>query len=527
MPREPLPVPGSNPFNNERPEERGALLTTIETLLILAIFVMASSFPVPDPNESHYISKAKHYWNHEWLANDFFLSAPDWHSTFNLTTGWLTRFLAMPDVARVGRVITWALIAFFWGRLSWALIPTIGASIVSAALVVGLNERFNMAGEWFVGGFEAKGFAYALVLGALAELARGRWNFTWLYLGGATAFHVLAGGWAAIAVGACWLLCGADRPSVRSMAPGLIGFAVLATPVVLPALALSRGVDAATLTTANDIYVFRRVPHHLFFYEMKPALRWRFGGLIAVWAALAWFAPAGAGAKRVRNCVWASLAIAAVGFALSTVALWQPEWAARWLRFYWFRLADVFVPIGVSLTATQLVNQAAARFPRTKMRIPLALFLLGCGLLLFRSESPQNGDVPRADKPGKTANLPDWRDACAWIAENTPDDACFITPRQSQTFRWYAQRSEVATWKDMPQDAEHLVEWWDRIEDLHNSSDPERRWHKSLTELPPARLIELGRKYNAQYLLTDAEPALELPCSYRNKSYAVYELVKP
>jgi hypothetical protein len=520
-------VPGSDPPFHERFPRLGALATGIETLLVLAIFVMASSFPIPEPNESHYVSKAKHYWNHEWLANDFFLNSPDWHTTFNLTTGWLTRFLDLPDVVRVGRVLTWTLMAIFWRRLSWSLIPLRGAAIVSAALVVGLNERFQLAGEWFVGGFEAKGFAYALVFGALAELARGRWNRAWLLLGGATAFHVLVGGWSAIAVGVCWVFSGADRPSLRSIAPGMLGFALLATPIVVQSLALSRGVDAATLASANDIYVFRRVPHHLFVYSMKPAFQWRFAGLVAVWAALAWYMPPLEGARRVRICVWASIAMAAVGVALGTLALWQPEIAARWLRFYWFRLADVFVPLGVALTATQLAYYAASRLPRSGLRLPFALFLIGCAMLWFRAESPQNTIVPRADKPSKTANLPDWRDACAWIVENTPVDARFITPRQSQTFRWYAGRSEVATLKDMPQDAPNLVEWWTRIEDLHGSTDPERPWHKSLTELDPARLTQLGEKYDAQYLLTEAEPALELPCVYRNQSYAVYQLSKP
>jgi len=520
-------VPGSDPTNFDQPAERGALRTGVETLVIFLIFCMSACWAIPEPNESHYVSKARHYWNHEWLAGDFFLNSPDWHTTFNLTTGWLTRFLDMPDVVRLGRVLTWTLMAFFWGRLSWAIIPISGASIVSAALVVALNERLQLAGEWFIGGFEAKGFAYALVLGALAELARGRWNRTWLLLGGATAFHVLVGGWAAMAVGASWIFSGAGRPSVRAMAPGLVGFAVLATPIVVQSLSLTRGVDAATLATANDIYVFRRVPHHLFVFSMKPEFQWRFAGLVAAFAVMTWFTPASAGSRRVRVCVWASLAMAAVGVALGALALSQPELAARWLRFYWFRLTDVFVPLGVSLTATQLAYQAAASYPRTRMLAPAALFLIGCGMLVLRPETPLSSSTPRADKPSKTANLPDWRDACAWIVENTPVDSRFITPRQSQTFRWYAGRSEVATLKDMPQDAPNLVEWWNRIEDLHGSTDPERRWHKSLTELDPARLQELGAKYNAQFLLTEAEPALELPCVYRNQSYAVYQIAKP
>ena len=105
--------------------------------------------------------------------------------------------------------MTWLLLAITWRRLSWTLLPQWGAAVVSAALFVALNENFHMAGEWVVGGFEAKGFAYAFVFAGLAELVRGRWNATWILLGTASAFHVLVGGWTVVAVGICWLVSGA------------------------------------------------------------------------------------------------------------------------------------------------------------------------------------------------------------------------------------------------------------------------------------------------------------------------------
>ena len=69
-----------------------------------------------------------------------------------------------------------------------------------------------MAGEWVIGGVEAKGFAYVLVFLGLEALAANRWNRVWLLLGAASAFHVLVGGWAAVAAGLAWLLTGSDRP---------------------------------------------------------------------------------------------------------------------------------------------------------------------------------------------------------------------------------------------------------------------------------------------------------------------------
>ena len=92
-------------------------------------------------------------------------------------------------------------------------------------------QHGNLAGEWLIGGVEAKGFAFVLVFLGLEALVLGRWNRTWLLLGAASAFHVLVGGWAAVAAGMTWLLLRLERrgagescaPPLRSMWPALAG----------------------------------------------------------------------------------------------------------------------------------------------------------------------------------------------------------------------------------------------------------------------------------------------------------------
>ena len=109
------------------------------------------------------------------------------------------------------------------------------------------------------------------------------------------------------------------------------------------------------------------------------------------------------------------------------------------------------------------------------------------------------GEHPIFPRPPRSDRLPDypaWRAACDWVAQpqNIPPDAVFLTPRMSQTFRWYAHRAEVATWKEIPQDAASIVEWWRRILDMHSTGNewPEERWYHSLADLGPQRLRELG-----------------------------------
>src|SRR3990172_8878289 len=96
----------------------------------------------------------------------------------------------------------------------------------------------------------------------------------------------------------------------------------------------------------------------------------------------------------------------------------------------------------------------------------------------------------------------------------------------AQTFKWYAGRSEVVTWKDVPQDARSIVEGWDELHDIYAVGDPQRgyRWHNSLAELGPERLKQLGAKYGADYALTVRWPPVGLPVVYENELYAIYRM---
>ncbi len=77
--------------------------------------------------------------------------------------------------------------------------------------------------------------------------------------------------------------------------------------------------------------------------------------------------------------------------------------------------------------------------------------------LLMENESPEQ----------ELATYRDWLAVCAWIREETPEDSLWLTPRYQQTFPWYALRAEVVNWKNVPQDAEKIVEWSQRMRDVY------------------------------------------------------------
>jgi hypothetical protein len=511
----------------------------MEVVWLLAIFFLFAGSPPPNVGEAHYLAKAKHYWNPGWVAGDLFLDSVDAHGVFYWTFGWLTQHFSLEATAWIGRLITWLLLACAWQRLSWALIPVRFASLLSAGWMLLLLQRFFMAGEWIVGGVEAKGMAYVFVFFALEGLVRGRWRAATLLAGAATAFHVLVGGWTLVCLAAAWLLSPAQRLPLLRIWPALVGAVVVASPGLVPALWLTRGVDPAIVAEANQIYVFERLPHHLVFHRFEHSYMARHALLVIGWGALAWQLRRHEAYRLLNLFVAAAVGLGVIGIVIDQSLLWQRELAAKLLKYYWFRLEDAVVPVATGLMiARQAVeayrrrpavgawllliaiavaglNLAEVRYQRSQLRLP-GSFLQPKPMAL----SPDRAAAP-ANELSPQAVFRYWLDATKWISENTPKDARFLTPRRQQTFKWYAERPEVANWKDVPQDAAAVVEWRKAIEEIY----PRSTGRFDLAAHNEVELLRLAEKYDADYLLLDRRRAGR-PLSWQ-RVYPAYDEENP
>jgi hypothetical protein len=511
---------------NERNPWRAAL----EIALVFVVFFLHGAWPTPDVNENGYLAKAAHFWDHHAFENDFFCNTADAHTVYYWTFGWLTTLgWSLDTVAWIGRVITWLLLAIAWRGLSYSIMPRPWVSVLSAAIFVLLTEQASMAGEWIVGGVEAKGFAWALVLWSLQALVRGRWKLAWVLIGAATSFHVVVGGWAGICLAGAWLASRSERPKIVSMLPAMVVGLVLALPGLWYVATLNHNSTSDEEAEANRIQVFERLPHHLWPSGFQPGFVSRELLVWALFGILCGTTPTLPGGRRLRWFVVVAIVQAVIGLVLGWLASMAPGFAASWLRFYWFRMADILVPLGVSLVWLEhlLYYPARAKIARW---IFLALFVVlaydtWSQLRHFPWLPEQWGRVEsRSDKFTATD---DWRDVCRWARENSPADAVFLTPLRSNTFKWYAGRGEAATWKDMPQDAHSVVEWSKRINEFFDNGkkDPDDHWRATLAELGDERLKELAAKYKFQYAIVEripGGPKLSMEPVYQNGSYAVY-----
>ena len=556
-------------------------------LALMGVCFLYAGDAAPAVNEAHYLVKAKNFWQPDWCANDLFASSGKAHATYYWLFGWPTQFVSMNATAWIGRVVGWSLLAAGLLRLTQAMqMPPISSVWVMVIWILGIQHG-NLAGEWVIGGIEAKVPAYGLVLFGLADIVQRRWSRGWVWLGAAAGFHVLTGGWSVVAAAlAFWItergpkrwrvseLAGAPAGEVAGPIPaffsrGLFLGGALSLVGLVPAAAMSWGATEAEQVSAARIYAYFRISHHL----MPAAFHadWYVRHTILTLVCLValntvWRRTSGAKngltpetraiaadqAIAFRILGWfaiGSMTISLVGLLVGLLPAVYPDQAAKLLRFYWFRLADAVTPLALAFLvvhffwqrstlsrkpATTAINADLARIwiGRAGMAVVVGLFADACW------ERTQTG-VPvsvsnrmlglnaDADYAEQRRTMEDWIAVCRFIRASTPEDAVLLTPRHQQTFKWYAHRAEVVNWKDTPQNAVALREWAKRFLEVYPARLSTMRVTIRYDDLRAMRA-----EYGCDWIVVDRRvvgPELPLVQIYpasnqRNSTYAVYEL---
>lgn len=519
-------------------------------VLMLLMFAWAGDRP-PMVNEAHYLVKAKNFWQPEWCQDDLFASSARAHTTYNVTLGWLTAVFSLETAAWVARIVGWLGLAIGLQHLCNGLIRHRYASASVLVLwLVGIRYG-NLAGEWVVGGTEAKVPAYALVLLGLASMVRGRWNATWIYFGAASAFHVLVGGWSVLAALLAWVMTrGRDEAGSphRLLTWGLWLGGGLSLFGLVPALLLTARATTEESIAAATTYVYVRISHHLlptvfpaqWYVRHAITIVLAMVAVILVHRGLSKMRGDKAGWKRLSWFVVGTLVIAVIGLIIGVSSIFGHDLTARLLKYYWFRMTDVAVPLLLALATTWcLVSDSTTRWGRFAAT---TLICIASASFVWTTVDEARLGVPpsvsnrllgydsEASPAKQQAVFADWLKVCDFIRHGTPEDEIFLTPRHQQTFKWYAHRAEVVNFKDVPQDAGALLEWSDRFNDVF----PPRLSRMRVT-IRYDVLRQYRRKYGVRYMLVDrriAGPSLPLIRLYprppeTNTTYAIYELPPP
>lgn len=543
----------------------------LEFLCLLAAIILVAAEPVPGVNESHYLPKAKHAIEPEFAGRDLFLQSHDSHGMSALLAGYLAQVMPLAAVAWLGRLLCWCFMAGAWQRLRAAL----GLS-PSAGLMALLSWYFavrygNWAGEWSIGGFEGKAIAYACIVLAIAEIYQQRWSRVWLWLGMAVAWHPVAGGWAGLSVGLVWL----TRPQLVQRLVTQSVWLGLATAIgllgVIPAASGLQGANQVGQLVASSVHVYFRLHHHLcpsmFAWERHVAGLISLGLLILA-SLYSWSTRKSCGDGESETAgaesrfpwliaiAWCAVLFCIIGLTIDlSLSARRPDIASVWLRFYWFRWADIIVPLAWTLTLWQALNPglqallarlanepSTSRIPRreqqtgTTAAVSLASLLVAALLanrtaeLIARKHSVADDLMMTApaNREIDTDRYVEWLAVCAYIREHSPKDSLWFTPEYQQTFKWYAERAEVVCWKDVPQDNASVREWYARV----NQCRSPRAADGTRKEWNSKQLLDLARKYEFRWVLVDRriqegvllDFELMYPVTTQNKSFAVFRI---
>ena len=510
--------------------------------LNLVVIWLLNAELAPGINESHYLTKAKHAWDTSFAPGDLFLASGNAHWLFSQIAGWMSTWLPLPAVAWLGRVGCWLAMSIAWQRCAARLnLSPIQAACVLAGWMMA-TRLGNWAGEWAIGGFEGKAIAYPLVVMALSQMLSGKWSNVWILCSLSIAFHPLVGGWAALTMIMGWIWWGRDGsqplwPQVLKHVPSGTLATIISMVGIWPALTMIGGPAKQGEIVVAQIHAFYRLAHHqtphLFWLNQHIAGGCSLVLLIASTLLMQRvhqrFPKENAGLQPVWRLVclaWLAVGINAVGLAIDLIGVRvRPDIAASLLRFYWFRWADIIVPlawvsalwsIGLCLQRTDPAKPMAG-WALSGLLLTVACSLALVAVVWQRVDQLLRTDVAPADETVLMSDSPQlastsevveqWLGVCGWIKENTPTDALFLTPRAQRTFKWYAQRAEVVTFKDVPQDSQSLVEWYDRI----GRCAPPRDKNQQPLGWTTDQIKRLQKRYKFQYILVDRRIQTEAP----------------
>ncbi len=472
-------------------------------LAIATIFLLYSAGPVPDYNEMTYLVKARSFWDNNFCPNDIGLSGTPWHIGFYVIFGWLVLPIGFDWFAILGRIIAASWVALAWVKLTRVLGLHWLSVLVTAPLYLVLSHITRMSGEWTVGGFEGKPFAYGMVLIGLAALVRGRLIQAFVATSSAVPFHPVVGSWSCLCIWPILLTRGRVHDQTR-LVRYLSGAALVALLVACLAYkGLSHEASAGSSGKLHPSLI--RGAHHLRFTAFPTPAKLMFMLGVAGVATAQLFSDQRKRLGAIHAVFSLSVMAVAVGIILDGLIYISPL-AQRLLQVYWFRFADALLPMILTFSVAIGFEKIVSRPKLYYIAMASVFVVLVCAIgyravhrsknYVARVHSSWCFDLGHSREASTVWSA--WKEACEWIRNNTDSRDVVLTP-PNQTFKWFASRSECVNIKHVPEaNEELLLEWQERVRELVTL---DWRHHDNLGHW----LLSKMKKYGARWCLVEGD----------------------
>lgn len=512
----------------DRPRRWDALRVT--GWLLFLVMVVVHWRRSLQSHELIYLLGSRRVGDPDFLATDLTWSnLPPTTFLFDHLMALLRAFLSDFAMVNVGNFLTWALTAWALTLLARTLRLPWWSLLAGYVTWLLYGQTLAYCGSPLEG-FQPKSLSYPLIYFALFFAMRGQVTWAGLALGLATAFHVIVGGWACLALFMSMVL-NRSLFTLRQLRTFLLATSLFVLPVVLAVGLFHLGAPAGVDTARMDkIYVLFAMPHCCDPTHFMSPIRW--DQAIAVFALtplLLLFWPERR-AARILN-----------GFVLVIIALFFVGIAARHHEMFWLlKLYPFQLAKAIPLLLFFVFCLAHLGTPRPQRRLAtivgvLAL-IMGIWLIDLKDTTKHLFEWPGRfvrEIQGFTSRGVRERGnqkLYQWIRENTPRHSVFITPLIAE-FWWFAERAQVTAFSHPPLN-HRIIEWEARLIAINRSQPFSKRgfrireqFGENENALEIEQLVSIRERYGAtHYLTTQRRQDLDAYLLFAAQPYHVYDV---
>ncbi len=470
--------------------------------------------PVPYSNEYNYLLRLVKTYRPDFLLNDLTFSTPaNEHWLFNHLFGLLTFVFSLEFIGWAGRFACWAVLIYALMRLGrhWKIPLWMISLSIFLWLWVGQSI---VADEWMLGGFEAKCVAYICFLFALDGFCREKEILPAILLGLTFSFHPAVGLWG---IPATLFALAISRWNFWKLVKITFISGIFSLFGLIPML-ISQVAENINSAENWKFVVLIIYPFHLDAFVFAKS------SIILVFALMAfcllfYWQNRNADNDKTQRFFTAFLTVLFVFFCAGIFLRILGQFEL--LRLMPMRLFPLFAPLFFLFALAKSYEKKVFAPPANLLMI-VGLFCLLGWLSPFSTGFSGFRDTVRE---WRTRN-DDAAVTFVWLKNNTPNGTVVIAPPWRRDFWYYSERAQIINYGYAPY--ENLNEWQTRL-DLLIGKRPLEKGMREIEEiaefynnLPPEKISEISRKYNAQYLVSEAE--YSFPLAFRSGNFKVYQL---